>query len=445
MSDTPASWQPDPTGRHDHRYWDGTRWTEHVADAGVAGVDPFEEATPGDDDLRFTVDAPREDEAGPEPTFGATPVAPAAPAPEADAGAEGEAAGSEPEPAADEPAPADDAGAGASSGWALPTEETPSVSGWGAPAEPETEPAAAEPVAPEAEAPRSGWGETPQSGWGDATAAPASEDAKADADDDLTLAPAASPWEDPTSVASPADAGPAPGGDTGLGGAPYEPAPPAPAEPAPDDSDGGSRKVLLLVLALLVIAGLVIALIALTGGDDDDGGGGGDAGRIADRISEALQRDLRMDEDDADCIGRFITDEIGADELADVDFDQPEAPDDLEEDFNRAFNAAIGECDLDVSDLAPAGDDDASDDADDSGGGAADNPAVSDPDKLREVLTESYRTTLGIEPGKASCLADRMVEAVASGEIDEDDAYGNFFGYLEDCQISLEELTPPAG
>ena len=33
MSDNAAGWQPDPTGKHDHRYWDGTQWTENVADA----------------------------------------------------------------------------------------------------------------------------------------------------------------------------------------------------------------------------------------------------------------------------------------------------------------------------------------------------------------------------------------------------------------------------
>jgi hypothetical protein len=27
---TPADWMPDPTGRFEHRYWDGARWTEHV-------------------------------------------------------------------------------------------------------------------------------------------------------------------------------------------------------------------------------------------------------------------------------------------------------------------------------------------------------------------------------------------------------------------------------
>lgn len=36
-----ASWQPDPRGRHEYRYWDGTRWTEHVSDAGAQGTDPL--------------------------------------------------------------------------------------------------------------------------------------------------------------------------------------------------------------------------------------------------------------------------------------------------------------------------------------------------------------------------------------------------------------------
>jgi hypothetical protein len=39
---SPAAWHPDPLGRHEHRYWDGTRWTEHVADGGVSGHDPIE-------------------------------------------------------------------------------------------------------------------------------------------------------------------------------------------------------------------------------------------------------------------------------------------------------------------------------------------------------------------------------------------------------------------
>jgi hypothetical protein len=36
----PALWAPDPSGRHQLRYWDGERWTEHVADEGHLSIDP---------------------------------------------------------------------------------------------------------------------------------------------------------------------------------------------------------------------------------------------------------------------------------------------------------------------------------------------------------------------------------------------------------------------
>jgi Family of unknown function (DUF6529)/Protein of unknown function (DUF2510) len=36
---TDPGWHPDPTGRHEHRYWDGTAWSDDVADGGVAGHD----------------------------------------------------------------------------------------------------------------------------------------------------------------------------------------------------------------------------------------------------------------------------------------------------------------------------------------------------------------------------------------------------------------------
>jgi Protein of unknown function (DUF4011)/Protein of unknown function (DUF2510) len=42
---TPAGWYPDPTGRTDQRYWDGTTWTDHVARAGVQGSDPVSATT----------------------------------------------------------------------------------------------------------------------------------------------------------------------------------------------------------------------------------------------------------------------------------------------------------------------------------------------------------------------------------------------------------------
>lgn len=45
---TAAQWLPDPTRRHELRYWSGDAWTEHVADEGVQAVDPLPSADPAD-------------------------------------------------------------------------------------------------------------------------------------------------------------------------------------------------------------------------------------------------------------------------------------------------------------------------------------------------------------------------------------------------------------
>jgi hypothetical protein len=37
-----GAWHADPTGRHEHRYWDGTAWTDQVSDAGVQSSDPMQ-------------------------------------------------------------------------------------------------------------------------------------------------------------------------------------------------------------------------------------------------------------------------------------------------------------------------------------------------------------------------------------------------------------------
>jgi prepilin signal peptidase PulO-like enzyme (type II secretory pathway) len=38
---SPGYWSKDPTGRYESRYWDGTRWTEHVSDGtGATMTDP---------------------------------------------------------------------------------------------------------------------------------------------------------------------------------------------------------------------------------------------------------------------------------------------------------------------------------------------------------------------------------------------------------------------
>ena len=42
-----AGWHPDPSGRHQQRYWDGQAWTDAVADGGQQSTDPFTAAPPG--------------------------------------------------------------------------------------------------------------------------------------------------------------------------------------------------------------------------------------------------------------------------------------------------------------------------------------------------------------------------------------------------------------
>jgi hypothetical protein len=42
VSAAPAAWAPDPTGRHQWRWWSGAVWTDHVADDGEVGEDPLD-------------------------------------------------------------------------------------------------------------------------------------------------------------------------------------------------------------------------------------------------------------------------------------------------------------------------------------------------------------------------------------------------------------------
>jgi hypothetical protein len=44
----PANWHPDPTGRFELRYFDGTAWTEHVVRGGQQSIDPVVQAPPRD-------------------------------------------------------------------------------------------------------------------------------------------------------------------------------------------------------------------------------------------------------------------------------------------------------------------------------------------------------------------------------------------------------------
>lgn len=46
VSDHPADWYPDPSGKHEHRYWDGNQWTANVASHGRQSSDPLTSSAP---------------------------------------------------------------------------------------------------------------------------------------------------------------------------------------------------------------------------------------------------------------------------------------------------------------------------------------------------------------------------------------------------------------
>ena len=53
-----GAWHPDPTGRHQHRWWDGTQWTDQVADGGVSSTDPVTTTAPTNPVPTYTAPAP---------------------------------------------------------------------------------------------------------------------------------------------------------------------------------------------------------------------------------------------------------------------------------------------------------------------------------------------------------------------------------------------------
>lgn len=42
LASVPPAWAPDPTARHQWRWWGGVAWTDHVADDGTVGRDPLD-------------------------------------------------------------------------------------------------------------------------------------------------------------------------------------------------------------------------------------------------------------------------------------------------------------------------------------------------------------------------------------------------------------------
>lgn len=72
------------------------------------------------------------------------------------------------------------------------------------------------------------------------------------------------------------------------------------------------------------------------------------------------------------------------------------------------------------------------------GGGGSDDFLPDDMDSS-DMLTDVYED-MGIPRDKAECLADRIQEAMDSGELAEEDAFSDIFGFFEDCDIDPTEI-----
>jgi len=375
MSDDTAGWQADPTGRHDHRYWDGTRWTENVSDGGVASTDPYE--GPGD--------APT------DPTVASEPV-----------------------PAA-------------------------GAAGWG-------DPTAAQPAAP-----------------GDPTAA----------------WPSSPPPPVPPVPSAAGPIGPDSGGSKRgllIGG-------------------GVLAAVVVIVLAVLLLGGddddtsgvearLASQIQSSSDGALDDGQADCVAGYLVDEIGEDRLADVDFDAEEppagmedeliAATFGAISECDIdptalgggGGDEGSDVSddpADDGEAPaeggegaygsdPELDALYDECEGGDYQACD-DLFLESPSGSEyedfgdtcggrndpsgycvdlyEGEDAGTDLGAGGAD---------MEEMLADIYEESMGLERDKAECLANRLSEAISSGDMTEDEAMSDVFSYLEDCDISMEEI-----
>ena len=78
---------------------------------------------------------------------------------------------------------------------------------------------------------------------------------------------------------------------------------------------------------------------------------GGDEGESEEDIVEQLSETLQsggdgFDEETADCFAEIVVDEVGVEELQDIDLSADEPPEELQEEIAAAAVRAAEECDL---------------------------------------------------------------------------------------------------
>jgi hypothetical protein len=400
MSDNTPGWQADPTGKHDHRYWDGSAWTEHVADAGVAGVDPYEAVTP---------EAPVPEE----------PVA------------EGESAAEvapQDESAAEEPTPvAEPAGEALAEDTTLVDQEVPppdttdaypAVSGepaaWPAAPEGPDAPAPPPPYVPTDAASASGGKKKGLLIGGGILAAVAvvaiALSAFGGDDDDTSSVQAqlASKLQQESDGELTDDQA------NCLAGLLVDEAGEGAFKNVDFDADEAPPEVLR---AFLAVGATKVAQECGIDEADANGAPVPDGSYGSDAALDALY-DSCADGDFADCDLLYL-----------------DAPVDSE---YRDFGDTCGERNEPSSFCVDLyGDGEEEDDGDDAG---AQSDSRDLPTDYQETLATTFGTTLGLDSDQAECLAGKVVAAIEGGTVSEEEAATGFVEFLSGCDISLEEI-----
>lgn len=384
MSDDAPGWMPDPSGAHDHRYWDGSQWTEHVSDGGVAAVDPYVAPAPAPE----APPAPEEPPAvAPEPT--AEAVAPP-PAPvEPDATVVGPAAGAGSDPTASWPT--------------APTAPAP--------------PPPYVPTGPVVEGGGPGGskrGLLIGAGILAAVVVAVIAFTAFGGDDETNVrAQLASKLREEESSLTASQAQCV--ADLIVDEA---------GENAFKDTDWDSADPPPEFIGAMVAVGLSrladeCELAPNTFGGSDNGetpstdGGSGEEGSYgSDPDLDALYDDCASGDYQA-CDDLFF-----------------QSPSDSEyEQFGDTCgdrNEPSGTC------VALYGEGS-------SGGGITDAGAL--PDNFEEIIADTYVTTFGLSRDKAECLAEKIGSAIRDGLLDEEEAFSEVFDYLSDCDITMEEIS----
>lgn len=421
MTDSTPGWQPDPTGRHDHRYWDGSRWTDDVADAGVAAKDPYDgPAGAASEGAAIEGEAPSEADAVTPAPHEPSPSEPDAP------GSEPTVVGAAPwsEPTTIAPTPADTTTAWPAAGASAPP---PSYS---APPPPTA------PLAPAAAASASSGSKkgfliglgvllVVALGVGAFLLLGGDDDG---GDRDRIRAELASAIQSSRDVTDDqadclADHVIDEIGEDRLEGVDFS------AEGPPEDLRDD----------------YLAAVESNDCGVDPDGG---TRQEVYDAMMTEILAEGDLTESEADCMVEHLIDEIGLDRLEGVDFSADEPPADLADDFEDAFGSGIVACDIDVSGTGGAsGDDGGTDDAFGDDGDLGTDFGTDDAfgAEFEEMLADIYADSFGISQDKAECLAGKIADAMDSGELGEEEMMSDIFEYFEECDISMSEISGGGG